>query len=161
MVLVFCSLPATAQTTKLTGRQLKTLEFKLPLKARYFLQNAEVFEIWTDTISEEPKEKPVYIPNKKYVIKKASTRMKVLNAFYRDVAVGGNGAACFYPNHSIFARQGKKFIKLTICYTCGEFVVSGSFGQWSRGLSTNDPILSEGLINRLLEKYGVPIKPVK
>jgi len=150
-------LPSAAQTY-LTRRQIKTLNGKLPLKVRNFLQTANVFEIWTDTISEEPQEKPVYIPNKKYVIQKAATRAKVLNAFYRDVAVGGNGAACFYPNHSIVARKCRRTVTLTICYTCGEFAVSGAFGRWSRGLSTNDPILSETIINRLLEKFGVPIK---
>lgn len=155
-----CSLPTVGQTAKLTKGQMKTLNGKLPGKVRSFLQTADTFEIWTDTVGESRDEKPDYIPNKKYVIKKAATRTKVLDTFYRDAAIGGNGAACFFPNHSIVARKGKKFIELTICYTCGKFVVSGSFGKWSRGLSTDDPILSEALINRLLEKYGVPIKAV-
>ena len=158
LAFIVCSLPVIGQTTKLTKRQMKTLNGKLPGKVRNFLQTADTFEIWTDTVREGVDEKPVYKPNKKYVIKESSTRTKVLNAFYRDVAVGGNGAACFFPNHSIVAGKGNKTLKLTICYTCGEFAVSGSFGKWSRGLSTNDPILSEALINRLLEKYGVPMK---
>jgi hypothetical protein len=158
LAFMVCSLPTVAQTTKLTKRQMKTLDSKLSVKVRSFLQTADTFEIWTDTVREKRDEKPDYIPNKKYVIKKAATQTKVLNAFYRDIAVGGNGAACFYPNHSIIARKGKKFVELTICYTCGEFVVTGSFGKWSRGLSTNDPMLSEELITRLIEKYGVSMK---
>src|ERR1043165_158612 len=94
-----CGLPVIGQTTKLTKRQMKTLNGKLPAKVRIFLQTADTFEIWTDTVREGVDEKPVYKPNKKYVIKKASTRTNVLNAFYRDAAVGGNGAACFFPNH--------------------------------------------------------------
>lgn len=157
LMLAVCSISVGARTTKLTNRQLKTLNRKLSLKVRNFLQTAETFEIWTDTVQETPDEKPVYKPNKRLVIKKASTRAKVLNAFFYDIATGGNGAACFYPNHSFVARRGKKFIRLTICYTCGEFTASGSFGQWDAGISTKDPISSEVLINRLLEKYGVPV----
>jgi len=151
-------LPVAANTGGLTKRQLKALNRKLPAKVRNFLQTAEIFEIRTDTVSEEPEKKPEYVPNRKYVIRKAATRDRVLRAFYYDIATGGSGAACFYPNHSIVARKGKRTVTLTICYTCGEFVVSGAFGKWSRGLSTKDPIPSEALINRLLEKYGVPIK---
>jgi hypothetical protein len=158
---LFCGLPIFGQAKKLTARQMKTLNRKLPAKVRNFLQTADVFEIWTDTISEEPEEKPVYQPNKKYVIKRAATRSRVLNAFYRDIATGGNGAACFYPNHSIVARKGKRHVRLTICYTCGEFVVSGSFGEWDAGLNTDDPIFSEEIIKRLLEKYGEPVTTAK
>jgi hypothetical protein len=113
----------------------------------------------TDTVRDAESETPVYRPNKGFVIKKAATRQNVLDAFYREAAVGGGGAACFYPNHSIVARKGKRFVRLTICYTCGEFGVSGSFGSWMRGFSTADPILSEELINRLIAKYGVETKP--
>src|SRR5215204_4600128 len=94
LALLVCSLPGLAQAKKLTARQMKTLNRKLPVTLRNFLQTADVFEIWTDTISEKPEEKPVYRPNKKYVVKRAATRSRVLNAFYRDIATGGNGAAC-------------------------------------------------------------------
>ncbi len=157
-VILFCSLPFFAQTTKLTARQTKTLNRKLSVTVRNFLQTADSFEIWTDTIRESADEKPVYRPNKKLVVKNKTTRLKVLNSFYRDLATGGNGAACFYPNHSIVARKGKMFVKLTICYTCGEFQATGSFGEWNAGISTLDPILSELLIDSLIEKYGVAMK---
>jgi hypothetical protein len=158
LVCLISDFSVAAKPLKLTRSQLKALNRKLPAKVRKFLETADSFEILTDTIAEKPEEKPVYIPNKRFVIKKAATRASVLEAFYREAAVGGGGAACFYPNHSIVARKGKRFVRLTICYTCGEFGVSGSFGSWMRGFSTSDPILSEAIINRLLEKYGMPVK---
>jgi hypothetical protein len=162
VVLALCigSLPLIAQTAKLTKRQMKTLNKKLPEKVRNFLQSADTFEIWKDTVQEAPDVKPVYTPNRKYVVRKSVTRTKVLTAFYRDIATGGNGSACFYPNHSIIARKGRKSVTLTICYTCGEFVVSGSLGEWDAGISTRDPIASEELLNALLKKYGAAAKPV-
>lgn len=141
---------------KLSRRQIKTLNRKLPLKVRNFLETAETLEIWTDTNHEPVDEKPVYTPNRKYVIKKTATQKKILNAFYKDLAMGGSGAACFYPNHSIIARKGEKNVTIVICFTCHEIAVSGSFGKWDAGMY-GEPH-SEDLMNDLLSKYGVAAK---
>ena len=135
---------------------MKTLNRKLSFKVRNFLETADRFEILTDTIREPVDEKPVYIPNKSYLIKNAATRKKVLDYFFWDVANGGGDAACFYPNHSIIAINGNKKVSIDICYTCNEIFVSGAFGQWQSGIY-GEPI-SEDLINKLIEQNGVPIK---
>ena len=156
LTLVIFNLAITAQIKKLTKSQIKTLNRKLSFKVRNFLETADKLEILTDTIREPVDEKPIYIPNKSYVVKNAVTRKKVLDFFYWDVANGGGDAACYYPNHSIIAKKGNKTVSINICYPCNKFVVSGAFGKCSVGL-WGEPI-SEDLINKLIEQNGVPIK---
>lgn len=156
LTFAFFSLSATAQPKNLTKHQMRTLNKKLSAQVRNFLQTADKLEIITDTIQEPVTEKPVYKPNKSYVIKNAGTRKKVLDLFYWDLALGGGDAACYYPNHSIIARKGRKTLNIDICYTCHKFVVSGSFGGWQGGM-WGEP-RSEELIDRLIDKYGAPYK---
>jgi hypothetical protein len=161
-VLVGFSLAVSAQKRqnqpllKLTKEQMKTLNRKLPVKVRNFLETAKEFEILTDTVRENVQDPP-YIPNWKYVIRDATTRKKVLYTFYRDLALGGNGAACFYPNHSIIARQGRKEVKIVICFTCHEFVVNGAFGNWDGGMDSEPK--AEDVLDRLIVKNGARIPP--
>jgi hypothetical protein len=129
---------------ELTTEQIIQLDKRISPEARKVLENAEEFEIKTLKIVGL-----TFKTDKKEVIKDKKLMNRLKNALFYDVATSPGKMACYTPRHNLYAKSGKEWVNLEICYECATLV-----GEFSgKGFSTPiDNTFSKAIFDQILQK---------
>ena len=135
----------------------KEFDKLLSPKARIFLESSEELKIIVrrkgDLLGEG---QTVDLSNN-------NLRMKLLNAFYVDVAESiptgdYTHIACISPNHLIKAKSGDKKVQIEISYDCTKFYLKGDYGYSTGFIKRRNESASVKVFDQIIEKYNPDIK---
>lgn len=144
----------------LTKEQKQSLDESLPPKVREMLDKAEKLEVLVNLDKTTKKQKEIFSEPGNTIAKITDSSLKkaILDSFYFDTIKSrdGESKACWNPRHRLIAKHQGKTVDILICFECGHYEVSGSFGEISGSLGA---IKSLPLIDEVIEKYGVDVQP--
>jgi hypothetical protein len=121
---------------ELTTEQIMQLDERISPEIRKVLENAKEFEIKTLKIVGL-----AFKTEKKAVIKDKKLMNRLKSAIFYDVATSPGKMACYTPRHNLYAKSGKEWVNLEICYECATLV--GEFSGKRFSTPINDTFSKE------------------
>jgi hypothetical protein len=135
---------------ELTKEQIIQLDKRISPEIRKILENAEEFEVksisgWLPPIDGKLNK------NLKENVKKVNDKNlmnRIIKAIFYDIATSQGGAVCYTPRHNLYAKIGKEWVNLEICYECSN--LRGKFSGESFYTPINDTFSKE-IFDKILQ----------
>ena len=129
----------------------------LPPKARDFLAGSEEVKIVVR------RQGDLLGQGQTVDLKDNELRMKLLNAFYIDVAESipdgdYTHIACVSPHHLIKAKSRREKLEIEISYNSIKFYLTGDYGYSTGFMKRRNESVSVKVFNHIIEKYNSDIK---
>jgi hypothetical protein len=135
---------------ELTKEQIIQLDKRISPEIRKILENAEEFEvkaIFGKVIEVKNGLKTDRTENVKKVNDK-NLMNRLIKAIFYDIATSQGGAACYTPRHNLYAKIGKEWVNLEICYECSN--LRGKFSGANFYTPINDTFSKE-IFDKILQ----------
>lgn len=146
----------------LSAEEKANFDKLFPPKIREFLENAETIDFLATLPNLVTKKKlslaQNFTPNQMAKISNPALKKQFLNGFLADIKDGKDSSESWNPQHGLRVSGKNQNVTIFLCYSCGKFRITGSFGDFNGKISGSGSNVSEKIINDFIDKYAQEVE---